>query len=123
LESDLLEILLACVEGRLDQVTLRWREGAAVTVVMASAGYPVEYEVGIEITNIEAAEQLGCLVFHAGTKWLNGRLLTAGGRVLAVTALGRNLTDARSQAYGGVHKIHFNNAQYRKDIGRRAVMG
>ncbi|MCC6457614.1 MAG: phosphoribosylamine--glycine ligase [Caldilineaceae bacterium] len=123
LESDLVEILLACVEGRLDQVTLGWREGAAVTVVMASAGYPVEYEVGIEITNIEAAEQLGCLVFHAGTKRLNGRLLTAGGRVLTVTSVGKNLGDARAQAYGGVHKIHFNNAQYRKDIGRKAVMG
>jgi phosphoribosylamine--glycine ligase len=122
LESDLVEILLACVEGRLDGVKPRWRKGAAVTVVMASAGYPLEYEVGIEITQIEAAEQLGCLVFHAGTKRHNGRLLTAGGRVLAVTAIGKNLTDARSQAYGGVHKIHFNNAHYRKDIGRKAVV-
>lgn len=123
LESDLVEILQACVEGRLDQVTPRWSKGAAVTVVMASGGYPLEYEVGIQITRIEEAEQLGCLVFHAGTKEAMGRLLTAGGRVLAVTAVGKNLGDARSKAYGGVHKIQFNNAHFRKDIGRKAVMG
>jgi phosphoribosylamine--glycine ligase len=119
LESDLVEIVLACVEGRLAQVKPRWCKGAAVTVVMASAGYPLEYEVGIEITQIEAAEQLGCLVFHAGTKRHNGRLLTAGGRVLAVTAVGKNLTDARSQAYGGVHKIHFTTPTIARTLGAR----
>jgi phosphoribosylamine--glycine ligase len=123
LESDLVEILQACVAGRLNEVTPRWRKGAAVTIVMASAGYPLEYEIGIQITKIEEAEQLGCLVFHAGTKLSHGRLLTAGGRVLAVTAVGKSLTDARSQAYKGVHKIHFNNAHYRKDIGRKAISG
>jgi phosphoribosylamine--glycine ligase len=123
LESDLVEILQACVEGRLKQVTLRWHKGAAVTVVMSSGGYPLEYETGVQITGIEDAEQLGCQVFHAGTKQSMGRLLTAGGRVLAVTAVGKNLTDARSQAYGGVHKIHFHNAHFRKDIGRNATMG
>jgi phosphoribosylamine--glycine ligase len=123
LESDLVEILQACVEGRLNEVTPRWRKGAAVTVVMASEGYPMEYETGIQITNIEEAEQLGCLVFHAGTMQVGDRLVTAGGRVLAVTAVGKNLADARSQAYKGVHTIHFNHAHYRKDIGRKAIAG
>ena len=121
LESDLVEILQACVEGRLQEVTPKWRGGAAVTVVMAAAGYPVEYETGIQITKIEDAEKLGCLVFQAGTKQAGERLLTAGGRVLAVTAVGNNLNDARSQAYKGVHAIHFNNAEYRKDIARNVV--
>lgn len=123
LESDLVEILQACIEGRLDQVKPVWRNGAAVTVVMAAAGYPVEYEVGSQITRIEEAEQLGCLVFHAGTKQSVNGLLTAGGRVLNVTAVGKNLGDARSQAYGGVRKIQFNKAHFRRDIGRKAVMG
>jgi phosphoribosylamine--glycine ligase len=122
LESDLVEILKACTEGRLNEITPHWRKGAAITVVMASGGYPLEYETGIEITNIAAAEKLGCLVFHAGTKLINGRLVTAGGRVLDVTAVAKNLADARSQAYKGVHAIQFNNAHYRKDIGRKATM-
>jgi phosphoribosylamine--glycine ligase len=122
LESDLVDILQACVEGRLNEVTPRWRKGAAVTVVMASVGYPLEYETGIQITNIKEAEQLGCLVFHAGTKQVGDRLVTAGGRVLAVTAVGNNLANARSQAYKGVHAVHFNHAHYRKDIGRKASM-
>jgi phosphoribosylamine---glycine ligase len=123
LESDLLEILLACVEGRLPEVTPQWRKDAAVTVVMASAGYPVEYDTGVQITNIEEAEQLGCLVFHAGTAQLGDRLITTGGRVLNVTAVGKSLTDARSHAYKGVHAIRFLNAEYRKDIARKAVPG
>lgn len=123
LESDLVEILQACIAGRLNEVKPVWSNGAAVTIVMASAGYPLEYETGMMITKIEEAEQLGCLVFHAGTKLVQGRLVTAGGRVLAVTAVNRNLRDARSQAYRGVHTIHFNHAHYRKDIGRKAVSG
>lgn len=123
LESDLVEILVACVEGRLNEVTPQWRKGAAVTVVMASAGYPLDYETGIQITKIEDAEKLGCLVFHAGTKMAGARLLTAGGRVLAVTAVANNIRDARSQAYKGVHSIHFNNAHFRKDIARTALLG
>jgi phosphoribosylamine--glycine ligase len=121
LESDLVEILLACVEGRLNEVTPRWRKGAAITVVMASAGYPLEYDTGMQIDDIEEAERLGCLVFHAGTKLVGNRLVTAGGRVLAVTAVAKNLADARSQAYKGVHAIHFNHAYFRKDIGRKAL--
>ena len=123
LESDLVEILQACLAGRLNEVKPVWRDASAVTIVMAAAGYPVEYDTGVMITKIEEAEQLGCLVFHAGTKLIHGRLVTAGGRVLAVTAVSKNLRDARSQAYRGVHTIHFNHAHYRKDIGRKAVSG
>lgn len=122
LESDLVEILQACVQGQLQTVTPRWRAGAAITVVMASAGYPLEYNTGIQITDIDEAEKLGCLVFHAGTKEIANRLVTAGGRVLAVTAVGRTLSDARSQVYKGVRAIHFNHAHFRKDIGRKAIM-
>lgn len=122
LESDLVEILVACVEGRLEAVTPKWREGAAVTVVIASKGYPVEYETGMPITHIEDAEQLGCLVFHAGTTMQVGeRLVSAGGRVLNVTAVGKHLADARSQAYKGVHAIQFKHAEFRRDIARKVA--
>ncbi len=118
LESDLTEILLACVNGTLDQVTPHWQKQAAVTVVMAMRGYPNDYATGSEITLIEQAEAAGCQVFHAGTKLKGQRILTAGGRVLAVTATGSSISKAASQAYTGVSKIHFNGAHYRKDIGQ-----
>lgn len=118
LESDLAEIFLACAEGRLDEVDVRWRSDAAVTVVMASGGYPGEYTTGVEITGVEDAESLGCTVFHAGTRWMDERLLTDGGRVLAVTALGDTVTTAANRAYAGVGEISFNEAHYRTDIGR-----
>ena len=118
LESDLAEILLACINGTLDQVTPRWQKQAAVTVVMAAKGYPNDYATGSEITLIEQAEAAGCQVFHAGTKLKGQRILTAGGRVLAVTATGATISKAASQAYTGVSRIHFNGAQYRKDIGQ-----
>ncbi len=118
LESDLLDIFEACVDGRLDQIDVRWRDLCTLTVVMASDGYPGEYTVGIEITGIEEAESQHCVVFHAGSKFSDGRLLTDGGRVLAVTATGGTLRKAANRAYAGVGKIHFNNAQFRTDIAR-----
>ena len=123
LESDLLDVCEACVEGRLDQVEVRWRDQAAVTVVMASGGYPGPYPTGHPITHLEDAERRGCLVFHAGTKWADERLVTAGGRVLAVTAVRSTLTEAAGVAYSGVRAIHFNEAQYRRDIGRQRISG
>jgi phosphoribosylamine---glycine ligase len=119
LESDLVDILDACLDGRLAKTTPRWRSDAAVTVVMAAPGYPDEYESGVEITHIDDAEAEGCLVFQAGTKQKDDRLLTAGGRVLAVTATGKTIEDARQVAYAGVAQIHFNNAHFRKDIGKK----
>ncbi|MEM7125898.1 MAG: phosphoribosylamine--glycine ligase [Chloroflexota bacterium] len=128
LESDIMELFDACVEGQLGQLTQlsppRWSRQAAVTVVMASPGYPGEYPVGVEINGIEQAEATGCMVFHAGTKFQeatrnrHARLLTDGGRVLAITALGKRLGGARHMAYMGVAKIDFNESVYRTDIGK-----
>jgi phosphoribosylamine--glycine ligase len=118
LESDLLELFLACTEGRLHDQTPEWKPETAVTVVMASGGYPGEYVKGVEITGIREAERRGCLVFHAGTKLKDDRLVTNGGRVLAVTGLGTTLDQAVEQAYTGVQQIRFNQAFYRRDIGR-----
>lgn len=119
LESDLVEIMLACIEGRLADVEPVWSQMAGVTVVMAAPGYPREYPVGVEITGIERAEAIKCMVFHAGTKYKEHRLLTDGGRVLNVTALGNSVRSATHRAYDGVARIHFNEAYYRKDIGTR----
>jgi phosphoribosylamine--glycine ligase len=118
LESDLLEILLACGDGRLADVPVRWGTAAAVAVVMASDGYPDDYTTGYPITGIADAEALGCRVYQAGTKLKDKLLLTAGGRVLAVTATGRSISQASHRAYAGVAKIQFIGAFYRRDIGR-----
>jgi phosphoribosylamine--glycine ligase len=122
LESDLLEALEACVDGALDRVAVRWRDGAAATVVAASEGYPGSYPKDREITGIEAAAALpGVTVFHAGTRRAeDGRLLTDGGRVLAVTGVGADLRDALARAYAGIRCIHFDGMHYRRDIGARA---
>ncbi len=120
LESDLTEILEACIDGRLDEVVPVWRDDAAVTVVMAARGYPGEYATGHEITGFAAAEATGCQVFHAGTKIVDDRIVSAGGRVLNVTAVGKTLPDAARRAYRGVNAIHFNGAQYRTDIGKKS---
>ena len=117
LESDLLEVFLACVEARLEDVELSWRNGAAVTVVMVAQGYPETYASGVEITGIAAASALGCTVYLAGARRKEARLLTAGGRVLAVTGVGRMVETAAHKAYAGVAQIKFNEAQYRRDIG------
>ncbi len=120
LESDLAEILLACAQGRLADVDIRWKDGAAATVVMAAPGYPGKYPRGVPITRIEQAEETGCVVFHAGTKLAeDGRLLSHGGRVLAVSAVGASLADAVEAAYIGVNHVHFNEAHFRTDIGRK----
>ena len=114
LESDLYEIFEAVIDGRLDQIDIKWNVLSAVCVVMASGGYPQSYQTGYEITGLPVAD---ALVFHAGTKLDDGRLLTSGGRVLGVTALGENIFQARDKAYSAVNKIHFKDAHYRHDIG------
>ena len=118
LASDLVEIMLACVEERLVDSAVQLHPGACATVVMASEGYPGRYPKGREITGIETAESLdGVSVFHAGTALEDGRLVTNGGRVLAVSATGPTLPAALQQAYKGVDLIHFEGAHYRRDIG------
>lgn len=118
LESDLVDLLQACIDGRLDSVTPVWRAGAATTVVMASGGYPGEYVKGKEISGRREAESVGCSVFHAGTALADGRLLTSGGRVLAVTGLGDDLPAAAQKAYAGLSHIAFDGAVWRTDIAR-----
>ncbi len=117
LKTDLVEVMEAVIDGRLAECPLEWRDEAAVCVVMASGGYPGDYEKGKEILGIEAAEsEEGITVFHAGTQRVDGRLVTAGGRVLGVTALGADVRAAREKAYRAVGKIGFEGAHWRRDI-------
>ncbi len=122
LEGDLVEIMQACTNGALDKSMVRVKDGAAACVVMASGGYPGSYEKGKVITGIEEAEALpGVQVYHAGTRLLDGRLLTSGGRVLGVQAGAGTLAEALAIAYEAVEKIHFDGAYYRSDIGKKAL--
>jgi phosphoribosylamine--glycine ligase len=122
LESDLVEGLEACVEGRLSETEFRWRPGASVCVVASSEGYPGAYTTGQRITGLHAAAAVpGVHVFHAGTALVDGELHTAGGRVLGVTAAAGSLAEALGLAYEGMEKIHFDGIYYRRDIGRRAL--
>ena len=122
LENDLLDLLEACVEGALGQVQLRWRPETAVCVVMASAGYPGPVAKGKIIHGLDAAAALPqTKVFHAGTARAGGQIVTNGGRVLGVTTLGRTLEEARARAGQAVEKIRFDGAQFRRDIGAKAL--
>ena len=126
LKSDLLPLLIACSDGTLEQHAdvpdVQWHDEAAACVVMASGGYPDPYETGKVITGLEDAETIeGVTVFHAGTKQNGENIVTAGGRVLGVTAVADGLHDAIQQAYQGVSAIHFDKAHARRDIGYRAL--
>jgi phosphoribosylamine--glycine ligase len=117
IEGDLLPSLLACAHGRLEPGALQWSGGAAACVVLAASGYPEAPRRGDAIQGVEAADEPGALVFHAGTAWENGSLITAGGRVLCVTGLGRTRKAALARAYEVVENIQFEGRQYRRDIG------
>ncbi|MCX8052531.1 MAG: phosphoribosylamine--glycine ligase [Armatimonadetes bacterium] len=121
MDGDLAEICLAVAEGKLDGMSIDWLDRKAVCVVMASGGYPGEYEKGKIITGIEEAEATGAIVFHAGTEIKDGKLVTSGGRVLGVTGIGDTFAEAIDLAYTGVSKICFDRAHYRRDIARRVV--
>ncbi|MBI4352824.1 MAG: phosphoribosylamine--glycine ligase, partial [Candidatus Omnitrophica bacterium] len=122
MKNDLLEVLFACVEGKLSTIRLEWKEETVVCVVIASGGYPADYEVDKKIAGLSMAkEEPGVLIFHAGTKRQNGELVTAGGRVLNVVGHGRGMFEALSRTYNAVNKIFFDKMYYRKDIGHRAV--
>ncbi len=117
LRSDLIELLEATIDGRLEEMSIEWDARAAVTVVMASGGYPEKYETGKIISGLEEAAKLeNVKVFHAGTRMANGDIVTSGGRVLAVTALGSTRAEARKRAYEAVSRIHFEGCHYRRDI-------
>jgi len=120
LRSDLLEVLLAATEGRLDEVQLEWDRRVALGVVLAASGYPQAPRKGDPIAGLpDPAED--AVVFHAATALREDRLVTAGGRVLCVTALADSVRRARERAYELAHGIHFDGVQYRRDIGHRAL--
>lgn len=119
LETDLVDICEAVIDGKLSELEIKWKDGASACVILASGGYPVSYEKGKEITGLDAQGQVdGAVVYHAGTKFENGRFYTNGGRVLGVTALAPTLNEALKKAYDAVKKIHFDKMHYRTDIGK-----
>ncbi len=120
LETDLVDIMEAIIDERLDEVEVEWSDKTSVCVIMASGGYPVEYEKGQEIRGIDNVGT-DLLVFQAGTAIKDSKLVTNGGRVLGVTALGNGYQETIDEAYNGVEKIDFDDAHYRKDIGYRAL--
>ena len=121
LKSDLVEIFLAIIDGRLAEMNIEWHEEAAVCVVMASGGYPESSDKGRVITGLKEAEEAGAIVFHAGTKETDGNIVTNGG-VLGISALGKDIAEAIENAYKGVKQITFENMQYRTDIGKKAFL-
>ena len=120
LETDLVDVMLAVIEGRLSEVAIKWSDDACVGVIMASGGYPGKYETGLPITGLGSVGP-DIMVFHAGTRFSNGVICTDGGRVLTVTALGRNIAEARDKVYRNISRISFKGCHYRRDIGAREV--
>ena len=119
MENDIIEVMEACVNGKLDQIDLKFEDNAAVCVVLASDGYPVKYEKGIPIQGFENfKDKDGYYCFHAGTKFKDGQIVTNGGRVLGITAKGKTLKEARKNAYAATEWISFSNKYMRHDIGK-----
>lgn len=121
LKTDIIDIFEAINNETLSELDIEWNEKACACVIMASGGYPKSYKKGVEITGLTLGQLDGVTVYHAGTKIENDKLVTSGGRVLGVTALGDSLADALKKSYEAVENIHFDNAHYRKDIGKRAL--
>lgn len=122
MNTDLVEVIDAVIDGRLKEITIEWDKKAAVCVVMAAGGYPGDYRKGDEIEGLEEAARMDdVMVFHAGTALKNGKVVSNGGRVLGVTALGSDIREAINEVYRAVSKITWNGVHYRKDIGRRAI--
>lgn len=120
LKTDLLEIMEACVDGKLADMNIEWYDNAAVCVVLASGGYPVEYEKGFEIKGLDEIKKYNnIVVFHAGTAEKDGKLVTNGGRVLGITGIGDNINEAIKTAYEGVEIVDFDKKHFRTDIGRK----
>lgn len=119
MKSDIIEVMEACIDGTLDQVDLEFEDNAAVCVVLASEGYPVKYDKGLEICGLESfKDKDGYYCFHAGTKSENGTIVTNGGRVLGITAKGKDLKEARANAYAATEWVSFDNKYMRSDIGK-----
>jgi len=120
IKNDIVPIFEACIDGTLAKQSLQWRQEPTICVVMAAKGYPSSYEKGKEISGLNSDENRQVVVFHAGTKLENGKVLTNGGRVLGVTALGSDINQAIKNAYSAVDKIKWDGIHYRKDIGNEA---
>jgi phosphoribosylamine--glycine ligase len=122
LETDLLEVVEACIEGRLPDVEIKWENGAACCIVAASGGYPGGYQKGLAIKGLDEVKEMpDVVIFQAGTKRTSDGIITSGGRVLGVTAVGRDLRGSLDKGYGAMAKIYFNGMHYRKDIGRKGL--
>lgn len=122
LKSDLVEVMLACIDGRLREIKLEWDKRACLSIVAASKGYPGPYEKHKEIHGLKDLRALGDVaVFHAGTESKDGKIFTSGGRVLGVTGLGRDIRSAKAVAYAAIDKIKFDGIYYRHDIGYKAI--
>lgn len=121
LKTDIMDIFEAINKGTLSELDIEWSDEACACVIMASGGYPKSYPKGIEITGLDNGQLDGVTVYHAGTAIKDSKLVTSGGRVLGVTALGNTLEEALKKSYDAVGKINFENAHYRKDIGQRAL--
>ncbi len=122
LDTDLIDIIEAILDGKLSSVNIKWKPESAVCVVMASEGYPGSYPKGVEIIGLSDAAKLSkVMVFHAGTALAGGKVVTDGGRVLGITGLGKSVAEAIDNAYQGVRAVSFEGAHYRNDIGARAL--
>jgi phosphoribosylamine--glycine ligase len=122
LESPLMDALEACIDGRLAEISLQWTPGASACVVASSAGYPGSYKSGFPITGLDSAARIpGVQVFHSGSARKEDQLVTAGGRVLGVTAVAASLQEALARAYQAMEEIQFEGIYYRRDIGHRAL--
>lgn len=120
LDTPLDELMLACIDGTLDQQEIKWKPGSAVCVVAASGGYPDAYARGKVVSGIDLAENDNTIVFHAGTKLVDNQIVTDGGRVLGITSVGKDFNDAIAKVYEAISQISFAGMYYRKDIGHRA---
>ncbi len=121
LKTDIVDIFEAINNETLSDLDIEWSDDACACVIIASGGYPKSYPKGLEITGLENGQTDGVIVYHAGTAIKDGKLVTSGGRVLGVTALGSNLEEALSKSYEAVNRIDFENKHFRKDIGKRAL--
>jgi phosphoribosylamine--glycine ligase len=122
LDSDLVDALEAAIDGNLAETSMRWTPGAAACVIASSAGYPGKYKTGLPISGLAAAAKVpGVEVFHSGSALVDGQLVTAGGRVLGVTAVAPSLEEALARAYQAMEEIHFEGMYFRHDIGHRAL--
>ena len=122
LETDIMEIFMAVIEGQLAKIDIKWNNNPVVCVIAASGGYPAKYQKGKRISGLEKLEnENNAFVFHAGTKYQDGKIVTSGGRVLGMTAWAENINEAKRMAYEGMEKISFEDMYYRKDIAQKAI--